>query len=70
MQEPTVTGFEMYRKTIRRVQCLAEMDRPMPWAELCAVIEPFCLRVACQSWTPVDTRGRGCRSSASSHPFG
>ena len=34
-------GFEQYRKTTRREQFLAEMDRVVPWAELCAVIEPY-----------------------------
>lgn len=34
------TGFEKYGKTTRRAQFLAEMDRIVPWAELCAVIEP------------------------------
>ncbi|MCM2311420.1 MAG: IS5/IS1182 family transposase, partial [Steroidobacteraceae bacterium] len=41
MQQPTLTGFEKYGKTTRREQFLAEMDRVVPWAELCAVIEPF-----------------------------
>ena len=34
------TGFEKYGKTTRRAQFLAEMDRVVPWAELCAVVEP------------------------------
>jgi IS5 family transposase len=33
-------GFEQYRKTTRREQFLAEMERAVPWAELVAVIEP------------------------------
>jgi transposase, IS5 family len=41
MQQQTLTGFEKYGKTTRRAQFLAEMDRVVPWAELCAVIEPF-----------------------------
>jgi IS5 family transposase len=32
--------FEHYRKRTRRDQFLAEMDRVVPWAELCALIEP------------------------------
>jgi hypothetical protein len=32
--------FEKYTKTTRRAQFLAEMDRVMPWRELCARIEP------------------------------
>src|SRR5215831_18240739 len=34
------TGFEKYTKTTRRAQFLAEMERVMPWRELCARIEP------------------------------
>jgi len=34
------TGFEKYAKTTRRAQFLAEMDRVVPWTELCALIEP------------------------------
>ncbi|MEG4597056.1 IS5 family transposase [Microcoleus sp. F8_C2] len=33
-------GFEKYAKTSRRAEFLAEMDRVVPWAELCALIEP------------------------------
>jgi IS5 family transposase len=34
------TGFERYTKTTRRAAFLAEMDRVVPWAELCALVEP------------------------------
>lgn len=34
------TGFEKYTKTTRRAQFLAEMDRVVPWRELCARIAP------------------------------
>ncbi len=34
-------SFEKYGKTTRRAQFLAEMDRVVPWAELCAVVEPY-----------------------------
>ncbi|MHB8423882.1 MAG: IS5 family transposase [Gammaproteobacteria bacterium] len=34
-------GFEQYRKTTRREQFLAEMERVVPWKELCAVIETY-----------------------------
>jgi transposase, IS5 family len=34
------TGFEKYTKITRRAQFLAEMDRVVPWRELCARIEP------------------------------
>lgn len=33
--------FEAHRKATRRDVFLAEMDQVVPWAELCAVIEPF-----------------------------
>lgn len=34
-------SFEPYRKPTRRERFLAEMDRVVPWAELCELIEPF-----------------------------
>jgi len=34
------TGFEKYTKTTRRAVFLAEMDRAVPWAELCELIRP------------------------------
>lgn len=34
------TGFETFRKTTRREVFLTEMNQVVPWAELCAVIEP------------------------------
>jgi IS5 family transposase len=34
-------GFERYAKTTRRAAFLAEMERVVPWAALCARIEPF-----------------------------
>jgi IS5 family transposase len=36
----TAPGFETFRKTTRREVFLAEMNAVVPWAELCAVIEP------------------------------
>lgn len=33
-------GFERHKKTTRREAFLAEMDRVVPWAALCALIEP------------------------------
>lgn len=33
--------FELHSKTTRRAAFLAEMERVVPWAALCAVIEPF-----------------------------
>src|SRR5438067_5685105 len=34
-------GLERYAKTTRRAGFLAEMERVVPWAALCALIEPF-----------------------------
>jgi len=34
-------GFEKHRKLTRRAAFLAEMERVVPWRELCAVVEPF-----------------------------
>lgn len=34
-------GFERHRKTTRRDVFLSEMDKVVPWTELCACIEPF-----------------------------
>ena len=33
-------GFDIYAKTTRRAVFLGEMDRVVPWSELCALIEP------------------------------
>ncbi len=33
-------GFERYAKTTRRAAFLADMERVVPWLELCALIEP------------------------------
>src|SRR5450432_3246999 len=33
-------GFERYRKKTRRAEFLEEMEQVVPWAELCALIEP------------------------------
>ena len=35
-----MTGFERYTKKTRRAQFLEEMEQVVPWAELCALIEP------------------------------
>ena len=34
------TGFEKYAKTPRRAKFLSEMDRIVPWGELCGLIAP------------------------------
>lgn len=35
------SGFERYAKSTRRAAFLAEMNRVVPWRELCMLIEPF-----------------------------
>jgi IS5 family transposase len=40
VKQQTLSGFEKFSKTTRRAQFLSEMDRIVPWRELCAVIEP------------------------------
>ena len=35
-----MTGFERYTKKTRRAAFLEEMEQVVPWAELCALIEP------------------------------
>jgi IS5 family transposase len=37
----STVNFDKHRKVTRRGAFLAEMDRVVPWRELCAVIEPF-----------------------------
>src|ERR1700678_4730926 len=39
MKQATLTGFEKYRKTTRRAQFLADMDKIMPWTELAAAVQ-------------------------------
>lgn len=34
------SGFERYGKTTRRERFLSEMERVVPWSELCEVVEP------------------------------
>lgn len=48
-------GFEVRRRAKRRDLFLAEMDKVVPRAELCAVIEPFPSQAVCR-W--------GCRSGS------
>lgn len=46
MQQRTLNGFEKYGKTTRRAQFLAEMDRIVPWREICGLIEPVYPKVS------------------------
>jgi len=36
----STSGFDQYAKTTRRAVFLSEMERVVPWAELCALVEP------------------------------
>ena len=36
----SMSGFDKYGKTTRRAAFLAEMERVVPWGELCALLEP------------------------------
>lgn len=52
MQQQTLGGFEKFGKTTRRAQFLAEMDRVVPWAQVCALIEPVYHKVSEQGGRP------------------
>lgn len=52
MQQQTLSGFEKYGKTTRRAQFLAQMDKVVPWRELCALIEPVYPKVSEQGGRP------------------
>ena len=39
MKQTTLTGFEKYANTTRRVQFLAEMDKIISWPELAAAVQ-------------------------------
>jgi transposase, IS5 family len=58
MKQQTLAGFERYGKTTRRAQFLAEMDRVVPWAELCAVIEPVYPKAGAEGGRPTIPLGR------------
>ncbi len=42
MTQQTRSGFEKFATTTRRAQLLAAMERVLPWAELCSVVEAAC----------------------------
>ena len=52
MKQQTLSGFEKYGKTTRRAQFLAEMERVVPWSELCAVIEPVYPKAGAEGGRP------------------
>ena len=39
------SGFERYTKKTRRTLFLEEMEQVVPWAELCALVEPVYAKV-------------------------
>lgn len=43
MKQPSLdaSGFEKYRKKTRKEQFLDEMDKIIPWVEMCEAIEPY-----------------------------
>ncbi len=51
-------GFERYTKKTRRALFLEEMEQVVPWAELCALIEPVYPKAG--QGRPSPTRGTGC----------
>ena len=38
MKQRTLTGIEKYAKTMRRAQCLADIDKIISWSELAAAV--------------------------------
>ena len=37
----STVNFDQHSKLTRRAKFLAEMDRVVPWRELCAIIAPY-----------------------------
>jgi transposase, IS5 family len=52
MKQRSLAGFERYGKTTRRAVFLAEMDRVVPWKELCAEIEPMYPKAGAEGGRP------------------
>jgi transposase, IS5 family len=52
MKQQTLAGLERFGKTTRRAQFLAEMERVVPWSELCAVIEPVYPKAGAEGGRP------------------
>lgn len=52
MKQQTLAGFQKYGKTTRRAEFLAEMERVVPWSELCAVIEPVYPKAGAEGGRP------------------
>jgi transposase, IS5 family len=48
----TLAGFERYGKTTKRAAFLAQMDKAVPWSDLCALIEPVYPKAGPQGGRP------------------
>jgi transposase, IS5 family len=48
----TLTGFERYGKTTKRAAFLAQMDKAVPWKDLCALIDPVYPKAGPQGGRP------------------
>jgi IS5 family transposase len=51
-QSFATSGFDRFGKPTRRAKFLAEMDKVVPWSELCALIEPVYPKVGEQGGRP------------------
>lgn len=40
-QSLEASGYEKFRKKTRKEQFLGEMEKVVPWREICEVIEPY-----------------------------
>ena len=57
------TGFEKHARATRKAEFLAEMERLMPWAAICALIWPHYLNPTAGSAEPfLDTSRRAYRN--------
>jgi IS5 family transposase len=43
----STVNFDKHSKLTRRAKFLAEMDRVVPWRELCAIIAPYYPKALC-----------------------
>jgi len=57
------TGLEKYTKTTRRAQFLAEMDRVVPWRDLCARVDRRTRRPGTAGHRSASSACCGCTSS-------
>ncbi len=52
MKSQTLSGFERYGKTTKRAAFLAQMDKAVPWSDLCALIDPVYPKAGPQGGRP------------------